>query len=797
MLSEVSLGLMGGLMTGVSGMALASILTPSLRAKVLSPPEESLLSDLMQFDFMEEDQETLVTKDGQRVKVLHLKGCDQSAKTRSEIQALLAQKQLWLEQLFEHQIHFKGITTRREYPHSMEGSYKNPLLQKLHDQWMKGFEQTYTTDHYLMLTSASPKKKSFRTAPRAQRGGALNDSVTLCLEALSAYNPVVLRNEGQESPLLSFWGSLLCRERLVFPCYTQELCEKIVSTPVEFDSQEGIILYETVSCKTYEAVLGIKTWGEESQASILREILSLPFEMTVLHQMKGIACHKARSRLNFKKAHQNSHMGREELVAALELINGEEASLCSYQFSLFLKAKNRETLEKALKRVNALLRNYGMVGVREREAIEWVWRCQFPGFETLLRPTHFLSHNLSHFMNLDTTACGQQNSDWGPGPLRYFKTATGGSYAFQFHVSEEKEALGHSVMIAPTGSGKTTLVQHLIAGALRHKGFKAFIFDRLQGTKIFTQSLGGTSIDLSSGHIPLNPFVSEDSSFNRLFLQKFLLKLSKAEPSPKVSTSIAQALDLIFQVPKEKRLLNDLFEALFAPTSALKEGLKPWVQRGAYGHWFNGSRQGMAYDALDFAASSLVSFEMEHIQEDPYLAGIMTDYIFFKIRSSMMSQSYPHFVFVDEAKAQMADSDFKEDLKAALNQQRKLRGVVCLAFQSPEQIKEVGLEGSITTQCPTVFLFPNPGARPQSYEMFNLSEAEWEYIAGRNKLARVLKHSVLVKRQNESVILDIDLKSLGSYLRLYKSGNESVQLVKRLQEQLGEKGWIDSYLKAA
>ena len=80
-----------------------------------------------------------------------------------------------------------------------------------------------------------------------------------------------------------------------------------------------------------------------------------------------------------------------------------------------------------------------------------------------------LGANLAQLVNFEDEPRGQAHCGWGSGPLRLFKTVGGAAYQLQLHVSEDPEALAHSLTIAPAGSGKTTLFQHLIGGALRHR----------------------------------------------------------------------------------------------------------------------------------------------------------------------------------------------------------------------------------------------------------------------------------------------------------------------------------------
>lgn len=814
MLSNAVWGATGGFLCAASAGALAFFCVPYVQSKVLPKPMETKLSDILQFDSILEDEETLFTKDGQRVKVIELKGLQQSSKTDQEVQSLIRQNQAWLDNLIESGTRFKIITTRRKIASSMEGSYDQPLLQRIHDSWMEGFKETYEVRHYLILTSAIDKSVKNRLKSLSEKSNkanladtlsksyaTLNDLVEITLDYLSAYQPVVLNNRGDFSPLLGFYGSLLSREMRKVRPYKDRLSEKLVDTALEFKGFEGRIDYDSYP-ERFESLISVKAWGEESRASILKDILALPGEITILHMIKGIPRYKAGPLLKYKKAQQMSLQGKDELDAALEIVAAEEASLCDYQVSLFVMAETFQKLSSLLQSIKNILRDYGIEHTIEKDALEYIWRCQFPGFDSMSRPTQLLSHNLSPFFAFEFTPQGLANSDWGKGPIRYFKTLSGSTYAFQFHVSEEKEALGHCVMVAPTGKGKTTLVQHLIAGAMRRPNFKAYAFDRFNGMKIFTESIGGAHIDLSSGQIPLNPLACEDTIPNRQFLNLFLKNLSAVDDTIENRNFISTVVDMIFKLPLEDRTLNAVFDTVFKFDSRLKQGLYDWVEGGSSAHWFNGTRlnekgQIEAFDALNFDSSRLVTFEMEQIQQSPHLSGVMNDYIFHKIRAATLERSFPHFIFIDEAAKQLANKDFQSETKNQLSQIRKLQGVMCLAFQRIQQIKDIGLASSVREECPTAFLFQNEGARDEDYALFNVTESEMAWIRGKSRMAREFKHSVLIKRRHESVILDVNLSSLGACLKLYKSGNEAVQLVKRLKRQFGGEQWVEEYLKSA
>ena len=83
------------------------------------------------------------------------------------------------------------------------------------------------------------------------------------------------------------------------------------------------------------------------------------------------------------------------------------------------------------------------------------------------------------------------------------------------------------------------------------------------------------------------------------------------------------------------------------------------------------------------------------------------------------------------------------------------------------------------------------------YAALNLTHEQWAFVKGVSNLAKHLKRGVLVKRAGESVFLDVDLSGLGPLLKVYRSGNEPVRLMRQLQQQWGMDKWISHYLELA
>ena len=782
----VSLSLIVGEVLGFSAFAgaLGALLVPSLRKFTLPKFQETYLSDFLPFSHMLEDNKTLVCKDGTLVRIIELKGVCSQTSTPEEREFQTSRKKAWFDAMAERGAAFRLITRRVQIQTHDEATFENPCLQRIHDAWQDQFEACWELKNYLILHS---KKRS-----------DLEEKSMITLDHLSEFKPSVLINEEPAeggritSPLLTFLGSLINPSSPnIFPALSS-LSESLAFPQVLFLTQEGLIEIRDGTQASFYTVLSLRDWGESASEQILMELFHQPFEFEILHQFKGFKKLEASTILRYRLRQENllfqNVFKNEEFDTALENLEAGNTTLYEHQLTLFIKGSTKEQAQANLGEARKILLNYGLRPVQEFDTIEWLWFSRFPTFDEKTRPRTLFSNNLAVFMMFENTPLGGLTCDWGRGPLRYFKTSSGNGYALQVHVSARKEALAHSLTIAPSESGKTTLFQHLVGGALRHKDLRAYIFDRFQGTRIFTEAAGGSYIDLSSKSLFLNPLQCEDTEENRAFLTQFLLRLGNCGDDASLQMA-GRAVEMLFKTPFDARRLESIYAAAFDTNSDLRRGLKKWVER-PLSHILNGPK-----DSLDFSASRLMTFEMTELQRNPLVAASLTEYILHRIRSQVRLEAAPHMIFIDEAAPMLEDPLFRSHVQILLREHRKLRGSINLCFQDAGALFKSGIGETLLNQCQTVFLFQNVNAKQQDYAPLNLTPSEWAFIKGVSQLSKHIKRGVLVKKGRESVILNVDMTGLGNLLNLYKSGSEPLKLMLELKEKFQGGGqWVEHFI---
>ncbi len=830
--------LMATVATAAAGVGISAACLPALRKALLPEPKEAFLSDILPFSHLDLDGKTLICKDGTKVRVMALKGLDYGTKSRDDKIALMNSRHTWLDAMAKEGFDLMIMTYRQRVSfqeNTMCDDKDYPVLNEINQLWSKNFENTFHNYHYVILTKKPARKKYlFGGQGKDQISNKhWNEQTEAVLDYLSAYSPELLREVGAlfggergtegrlaKNGLLSFWSKMINGFDHPIQGVKDHLSERMTSSTVHFHSDTGIIETIDGSDRLYSQVVSIKQWNDAMRDDLYEELYTLPCEFRLIHWVKDKA--KASGYLRYAQQQATilfySHHVKEQYDQAIEWVDSNQSSLFDVQVSLIITCESKEILLERVQEVRRIFRSQNLKPVIETHAAEWIWFSQFPSFTHRVRNNMLFSQNVATLLPFVKDQQGFEHCDWGRGPLRLFKTSTGSTHAFQLHVSDRPEELAHSLVIAPSGSGKTTLFQHLIGGALRHPNLRAYIFDRLRGTKVFTESMGGQFIDLEGNvengeqngrqgenhrshqtalfgrGLSLNPLQCDDNPTNRAFLNRFLLQLAGIEDDASIQ-AVNRAVDTIFELPMEARILSSIYDAAIDVGSPLKTHLRKWVGDTVQARWFNGK-----YDSLDITKNRLVSFEMAAVQEDNTAYAAMVTYVMHRIREQMQNKALPHLIFIDETAPMLENVLFRSYVKELFREHRKLRGSINVCFQDASAVISCGIKETILNQCQTVFLFPNPNADKASYsELFNLTEDQWAFIKGAAK--NMPRRSVLVKRMapenNEAVILDIDLSCLGSHLKFYRSGSESIQLMQQLQHQYGLEGWRQAYLESS
>lgn len=809
--------IMAQLLAGTAGMAAVafgvSALVPKVSQFLIPKPKATRLGDHIKFRHMHTDRKTVVCEDGVHALVVNFAGIDLRFNEPGRQRSLNNARQVWIEQLNELGIRARIFFVRDRLPKASDYPHTHGIMDKVAAAWNQGLPRALSTEFYAVLSVKDEAKGVIRLDEALEQTKSImadyrpNELVdTSEVAETTAEAQRIDQREESMSPA-AFFGRMLSPLSRPVPISERKdglaLSYKLTTDSVRYDSELGMFEFSNGPERKYAAVFVIEEWTSPMLESHMLELLSYPIEMTICHDVNPIGKGAAMATLRYQEKlapglqpGSDSASQYSTVAAAIERGSDEEQELCAVQSTITVYGDTPEEVLAGRSQINQL-KMVGITPVWPKHTMVQHWFGHFPGFDSMTRPQRLLSGEISLLTTFQHTPTGKLRSDWGEGPIAMFETIDGSPYAFNFHISDAEQALGHCVVIGPSGQGKTTIVTFLAAMALRHPDMKAFFFDRGQGCEVITRALNGSYVFFNNNENGngLNPMQLEDTPKNRVFLKEWLQLIGDVKPDEyQYQEQVQDAVEINFDpnLSLEQRNLQQLYNAVFPPESDMRNRLMAWTNPSEWGSLVCAKR-----DTLDIS-QRVAGFDFTDVLGNERLGPAMVSYIMHRIlgeaKQGGRTVSQPRLIFIDETEPLLRNENFRLRFKKLLQEGRKERQVIISAFQRPQAPDEVGVGDTIRGQCPTVFFFRNPQAEEKDYADWRLTPRELDFVLG--KSYRKKKFAVLVKRygeHDESIILNTDLSSLGQYMKIFNSGRPNVLHMQDMMREHPE-DYVQQYL---
>ena len=171
---------------------------------------------------------------------------------------------------------------------------------------------------------------------------------------------------------------------------------------------------------------------------------------------------------------------------------------------------------------------------------------------------------------------------------------TRGSTPFRLdlHVGD----VGHTLIVGPTGAGKSVLLALLALQFRRFIGAQVILFDRGRSARAATLAMGGASIELGlEGTLSLQPLARIDEPGEIAFALQWVTALLTSEGvrvTPDVKDAVWTALQSLASAPKAGAHAHRPRRAI--QSNALVAALAPYTLEGAYGRLLDGASEALA-----------------------------------------------------------------------------------------------------------------------------------------------------------------------------------------------------------
>lgn len=542
----------------------------------------------------------------------------------------------------------------------------------------------------------------------------------------------------------------------------------------------------------YAGLVSIKEYRPSTHAGVFDGFMQMPCELIISQSFSFINRMVAISSMQL----QQRRLVQSEDVAVSQIQEIDEAldSAMSGEFAFGLHhmtvmciEDSTKALESALSLAVVELSNVGITGVRERMNMEPAFWAQLPcNHEFMARRSVVNTLNIAAFASFHNYPSGKRKGNhWGDA-VTVLNTVSGTPYFFSFHVRD----VGHTMIVGPTGSGKTVLLNFLCAQSQKFRP-KLFFFDKDRGAEIFVRAIRGKYVIPDAAKVSgFNPFQLPDSNQNRSFLIEFLKALVAVGDAPLPAHEVERINEAVsgnYKLPKEQRRLRNIapFMGLGGP-GTLAGRLSMWHTNGSHSKLFDNE-----VDEIDFMSARVFGIEMSHILQDKVSIGPVLLYLFHRIQSSLDGSAT--MIVLDEAWALIDNPVFAPKIKDWLKVLRKLNTFVVFATQSVEDAAKSSISDTLVQQTATQIFLPNLKATTVYREVFMLSEREFNLVKTTDPSTRFF----LVKQDNDGVIARIDLGGMEEVIRVLSARAETVIMMDEIMNEVGidPDDWLPIYYK--
>ncbi len=336
--------------------------------------------------------------------------------------------------------------------------------------------------------------------------------------------------------------------------------------------------------------------------------------------------------------------------------------------------------------------------------------------------------NLAHMIPLSAVWAGPEwDAHFRAPPLFYARTEGSTPFRFALHVGD----VGHTLIVGPTGAGKSVLLALMALQFRRYDRAQIFAFDFGGSIRAAALACGGDWHDLGTslagdgaGAVMLQPLARIDEPAERNWAAEWLQAILTGEGvtvDPATKEHLWSALTSLSTAPVAERTLTGL--AVLLQSQALKQALAPYCIGGPFGRLLDA-------EAEQLGEGKFQAFETEGLTGSAAAPAVLS-YLFHRIEGRL--DGSPTLIIIDEGWLVLDSPAFAAQLREWLKTLRKKNASVVFATQSLADIETSAIAPAIIESCPTRIFLPNERAiEPQIlsvYRRFGLNDRQIEIIA--------------------------------------------------------------------
>ena len=768
---------------------------------------------------------TILTKNNELMQVIKIAGFSFETADDEDLDIRKKMRNLLYKNLASGNVSLYFHTIRRRSPiHSKKTNYtRDPTVKTpkefssyLDYEWEKKYSsfQSFVNDLYITVIYKQDKSglamleflykkllqggdKNEWSREMHEISESLNEISSRVLNTFRDYNAellgVVKTKDGSFCKILEFFGTI------VNCCHQNKML--VPKIPIDDYISNHRLFFGSKSLESrgpegtkYAGIISIKEYSPTSSAGIFDRFLQMPFELIITQSFsfanRTVAINSMQMQQNRMIQSEDKAVSQiREISVALDMAMSGDISFGIHHFTILCTDDSLKSLENTLSVAAVELSNCGMQAVREKINLEPAYWGQLPGnIDYIVRKSTINTLNLAGFASMHNYPPGKKEGNhWGE-YVTIFDTTSKTPYYFSFHVRD----VGHTLIIGPTGAGKTVLMNFLCAQVQKFRP-RMYFYDKDRGAEIFILALGGVYTVIDPGaRCNFNPLQLPDNGPNRIFLLEWLRLLVTTNGETLNADEIKLltiALDGNFRLDKKDRKLSNIvpFLGMDGP-GTLAGRISMWHSKGSRAPIFDND-----VDNIDLTISRVFGFEMAELLKDSVSLGPALSYIFHRINISL--DGYPSILVLDEAWALIDNPIFAPKIKDWLKVLRKLNTFVIFATQSVEDAAKSQISDTLIQQTATQIFLPNLKATNVYTTAFMLSQREFTLIKTIDPGSRYF----IVKQGVNAIVARVNLSGMDDIINVLSGRIETVLLLDELRNEYGDnpEKWLPAFYQKA
>ncbi len=498
--------------------------------------------------------------------------------------------------------------------------------------------------------------------------------------------------------------------------------------------------------------------------------------------------------------HQNPDAVRRAQMAesAMGIAAGDYASFGYYTPTVTLMDRDPDRLAEKARVVESVINAAGFVTKAEGPNAVEAWLGSLPGnpYPDIRRPM-ISTLSLADLMPMSavwpgptvnrhlTEECTRRGYAGVQPPLMFARTTGATPFRLNLHQGD----VAHTMIVGPTGSGKSVLLNTLALQHLRYPEARVILFDVGASSRAATLLVGGDFYTLSASaelsDLTFQPLADLADASELEWASSWVEDLVAGQNvpiTPEIREEIFRGLKALAGSPLKLRTLTELWNLV--QSHDVKAALQPFTLQGTFGRLLD-SEQNAISDA------NWLAFEMSEIMQSKALFPTLT-YIFHALER--LFDGRPTLLVLDEAWLFLGQGRFAEKIKDWLKTLRRKNVGVVFATQSLADVANSSIAPSLIESCATKIYLPNPGALdPETgsqYARFGLNTKQLQLIA-----SAIPKREYYFTCTDGNRLIDLGLGQVA--LAVVGSNNKNDQtLMSQLLAKHGRDGFSEAFFRA-